>query len=121
MTQECGRKSSWHKKLVKADVWNEEKPFGILGEPCLLQHSLSLPVDPSGQSLIHLFICPSTAQQVIYLHQMSCRLRTQYLHLFKGVLLCQHRSTSRNVKTIKTVAGILRNTQIGQNGQTKPT
>ena len=36
MAQECGRKSSWHKKLVKADVWNEAKPFGILGESCLL-------------------------------------------------------------------------------------
>lgn len=36
MTQECGRKSNWHKKLVKARLWNAAKPFGILGEPDLI-------------------------------------------------------------------------------------
>ncbi|KAL3146239.1 hypothetical protein ABBQ32_002942 [Trebouxia sp. C0010 RCD-2024] len=31
MTQECGRKSKWHKKLVRANLYNKAKPFGILG------------------------------------------------------------------------------------------
>lgn len=36
MTQECGRKSRWHKKLVKPKVWKRAKPFGLLGESYVL-------------------------------------------------------------------------------------
>ncbi|KAL3157125.1 hypothetical protein ABBQ38_001369 [Trebouxia sp. C0009 RCD-2024] len=38
MTQECGRKSKWHKKLVKANLWHKAKPFGILGSTLLMLH-----------------------------------------------------------------------------------
>ena len=55
MTQESGRKSNWHKRLVKAKVWNKAKPFGILGEPCLFQY-LTYKCLPSIRASDHLFI-----------------------------------------------------------------
>ena len=36
MTQEAGRKSKWHKKLVKEHVWQEQKPYGIPGTSCIM-------------------------------------------------------------------------------------